>query len=139
MGRMPVGLEAFYTAEYPRLVRALDAYCGDLGLAQELAHEALVRACERWEKVSAMDSPGGWVHRVAINAANSTFRRRRAERRALARPAAQPPTADDPPDTEMGALIRDAITGLPAHERPWVRSRAPGQPLLRGPPGSVGS
>ena len=57
-------------------------YCGDVYVAEELAQEALLRACRRWQHVSALDSPEGWVYRVAVNLANSTWRRRRAELRA---------------------------------------------------------
>lgn len=41
-------LAAFCHREYARLVGALTLYCGDGDVAQELAQEALVRACERW-------------------------------------------------------------------------------------------
>ena len=75
-------LEAFCRAEYPRLVGMLDLYCGDLGVAEELAQEALTRVYRHWKKVSALDKPEAWVRRVAINLANSHFRRRKAERKA---------------------------------------------------------
>jgi DNA-directed RNA polymerase specialized sigma24 family protein len=40
----PDGLVDFYRREYPRVVGALSLYCGDRFVAEELAHEALVRA-----------------------------------------------------------------------------------------------
>ena len=65
----------FFRAAYPRLLSALTLYTGDRDLAAELAQEALAlaRAHRRWPSVSAMDSPGGWAHRVAINLANSSL------------------------------------------------------------------
>ena len=39
----------------------------DVDEAQELAQEAMVRVYERWDRVSAMDSPGGYLYRVATN------------------------------------------------------------------------
>lgn len=49
-------------------------------VAEDLAQDALLKACGRWSKVSTMTVPGAWLHRVAINLANSYFRRRKAER-----------------------------------------------------------
>ena len=72
---------AFCAAEWPQLVRALSLYVGDPYVAEELAQEALLRACRQWATVSQLDSPGGWTWRVATNLANSHFRRARAARR----------------------------------------------------------
>lgn len=47
--------------------------------------EALVRAWRRWSHVSELQSPEGWTYRVAVNLADSSFRRRRAEQRARER------------------------------------------------------
>ena len=80
--REDAGLRDFCTAEYPRLLGTLTLYCNDRGVAEELAQEALARACVSWPKVRGMDAPGAWIHRVAMNLANSHFRRRGAERRA---------------------------------------------------------
>ena len=76
---------AFCAEEFPRLAGALSLYLGDRAIAEELAQEALLKACRRWERVSQLESPGGWTWRVARNLAKSHLRRRRAERRARAR------------------------------------------------------
>jgi RNA polymerase sigma factor (sigma-70 family) len=78
-------LDTFCRNEYPRLVGMLDLYCGDLGEAEELAQEALTRVYRHWKKVSTLDRPEAWAQRVAINLANSHFRRKRAERSARSR------------------------------------------------------
>ncbi|HZP15125.1 MAG TPA: sigma factor, partial [Nocardioides sp.] len=74
-------LTGFCRETWPRLVGALSLMTGDRHVAEELAQEALVRVCERWDEVRAMESPLGWTHRVAFNLASSHFRRRSAERR----------------------------------------------------------
>ena len=63
----------------------LALYVGDRGLAEELAQEALIRLCQHWPRVRRMERPGGWLTRVAMNLARSSWRRRAAEhqRRAL--------------------------------------------------------
>lgn len=69
-------IEAFCRGVYPGLVGTLRLQCGDAELAEDLAQEALTRAWERWESVSRMEDPKGWVFRVAYNLANSERRRR---------------------------------------------------------------
>ena len=112
----PEELVLFCRREHPRLVGVLTLYCGDRVVAEELAQEALVRACERWNTVSQMSAPGAWVHRVAINAATSRFRRRDAERRALARVAGQTDGVASDPDGADAVAIRTAVSTLPSRQ-----------------------
>ena len=77
--------QRFCAAVWPRLVAAVTHYCGDVHVAEELVQEALVRACRRWSHVSGLSSPEGWTYRVAVNLANSAWRRQRAELRAYSR------------------------------------------------------
>lgn len=132
----PDDLRAFCEVEYPRLVAALDLHVGDLHVAEELAQEALVRASQRWTKVSALESPGGWTHRVAMNLATSWWRRRQAEWRAnrratLPATAAKPVGSDrpvlveavpatDPADGADRQAVRRAVADLPAKQRTAV-------------------
>ena len=56
-------------------------FTGDRGQAQDLAQETLLRAWQRWEKVSAYEDPAAWCRRVLSNLATSEWRkssRRRA-------------------------------------------------------------
>jgi RNA polymerase sigma-70 factor, ECF subfamily len=112
----PVELTAFVAREHPRLVRAVHLLLDDHAVAEEVAQEALLRAASRWEQVSAMDSPGGWTHRVAINLATSQLRRRRLERRARSR-AEQDERIVGPPDTATAITVRAALHGLPEPQR----------------------
>lgn len=112
----PPDLAAFCAREYPRLVGTLTLYCGDRLVAEEFAQEALAAACERWERVGRMEAPGAWAHRVAINAANSRYRRHAAERRARRRLAhrEQPAVAD--PDAADAVAVRREIAALPSRQ-----------------------
>lgn len=78
-------MERFCAAAYPQLVGALAHHFGDATLAEDLAQDALVRACDRWATVGDLASPVGWAYRVGVNLGNSWFRRRATERRAHAR------------------------------------------------------
>jgi RNA polymerase sigma-70 factor (ECF subfamily) len=77
--------ESFYRAEYPRIVRLVLASTGRFDLAEELAQDAFLSAHHHWAKVSGYDDPGGWVRRVALNAATSAWRRRKNEAAASVR------------------------------------------------------
>ena len=113
------GVEEFCRAEHPRLLAALTLYTGDADLAAELAQEALARAHRNWPAVSRMDSPGGWAHRVAVNLANSTLRRRRYERAAAARAVSRLPAGQvDVLPSHTGATeVREALAALPPRQR----------------------
>jgi RNA polymerase sigma-70 factor (sigma-E family) len=113
---VPEDLADFCSREYPRLVGTLALYCGDREVAQELAQEALARACASWSKVSRMDAPGPWINRVAINLANSHFRRRAAERRAQDRLDSSAPETKMT-DTALSLTIRRAVAALPKRQR----------------------
>lgn len=110
---------SFCAAEYPRLLGSLSLYCGRADLAEEFAQDALERVCMRWGEVSAMERPGAWVHRVAINLANSRFRRLAAERHAYRRHGA---TADRyvVPDVAAAVEVREAVAALPRRMRAAV-------------------
>lgn len=81
----PRAFEDFFADEYGRTVRVILALRGSAVAAEEIAQEAFLRAYLRWAAVSAMDWPGAWVRRVAVNVATSRLRRAGAETRALLR------------------------------------------------------
>ena len=114
---MPDDATAFCAAEYPRLVGALGLYVGDVAIAEELAQEALLRACQRWERVSALESPGGWTWHVARNLATSHLRRRSAERRAATRVAAAPDRSEPTDGHDDAEEVRRAIAALPDRQK----------------------
>jgi len=111
----PTELVAFVHRERPRLVRAVELLLDDRAIAEEIAQEALVRACSHWERVGTLASPGGWTHRVAINLATSQLRRRRLERRSRSRIARE--DVHHGPDLATSLLVREALATLPAKQR----------------------
>lgn len=103
--------EDWYRQHHPRLVASLTALSGDPDAAADAADEAFVRACERWRRVSAMDSPAGWLHQVGANALRRAKRRRTLEGR-LARPSVRVVHAPLP-HPELWAAVR----ALPERQR----------------------
>jgi RNA polymerase sigma-70 factor (sigma-E family) len=108
--------EAFCARVRPWLIGSLSLYCGDADVAEELAQETLARVWDRWPKVAAMQAPESWAYRVALNLANSHYRRRAAERRATARQD-RPVTSFEDPDTAAALTIRHAVSRLPRRQR----------------------
>jgi RNA polymerase sigma factor (sigma-70 family) len=59
--------ESFFREEHPRVFRLAYLLTGDRAEAADVAQEALARALERWDRVRAMASPGGYVVRTAVH------------------------------------------------------------------------
>lgn len=102
--------------EHPRLLGALSLYCGDGDLARELAQEVIARTCRAWPKVVSMEAPGAWMHRVAINLANSAARRAKLDLRARHRGE---PAGDTHNDVDIATIVavRAALQVLPPPQR----------------------
>lgn len=113
---MELELTSFCKSEYPRLVRVLGLYCGEVGVAEELAQETLARAWRHWSKVRALNQPSSWTTKVAMNLAKSHYRRRAAERRANQRIAGRAESYRDPDPVERQALF-DALQDLSHRQR----------------------
>jgi Sigma-70 region 2 len=113
----PADLEAFCVRVYPRLVGALRLYCGSLELAQELTQDTLVRVCANWEQVANMERPEAWTHRVAINLANSRFRRHAAGRRIASRDRIEPLVTHHDHFVEARLDLERTLAVLPRRQR----------------------
>src|ERR671931_746139 len=75
-------VEAVWRIESARLIAGLARMVGDVGLAEELAQEALVVALERWPESGVPDNPGAWLMATAKHRAIDLFRRnKRLERK----------------------------------------------------------
>lgn len=115
-------LEDFCLDERPQLVAAVTAYCGDPDVAEEVAQEALARACDRWDDVREKRSPGAWTYRVAVNLVNDRFRRRSVERR-VRRQLAEPDGWYRDRDAATVVAVRRAVGMLPPRQRAAVTLR----------------
>ena len=71
-------VEAVFRIEFPRVVAALAHACGgDLGLAEDLAQDALVDALAQWPIEGTPRNPGAWLTAVGKRKAIDRFRRDR--------------------------------------------------------------
>jgi RNA polymerase sigma factor (sigma-70 family) len=69
-------IEAVFRIESARLIAGLARMVRDVGLAEELAQDALVAALEKWPVIGTPDNPGAWLMAAAKNRAKDLLRRR---------------------------------------------------------------
>ena len=105
---------AFYELSWGRTVACTYAITADLGVAEEIAQEAYIRAWSRWSRISAYDEPGAWVRQVATRLAISQWRRGRVARSFLTRVRTPEPVPG--PDESSVALAR-ALSLIPVSQR----------------------
>jgi RNA polymerase sigma factor (sigma-70 family) len=126
----PAPFEAFVEDHQARLFGALCLVTGDRFEAEEICQEAFLRVFERWDRISEMDEPTGYLFRVAMNVFR-TRRRRTALALRRATKLAPPPTdefsavearetvlhglAEVTPD-QRAALVATALYGLSSEE-----------------------
>ena len=68
-------IDALWRIESARIVGAVARIVRDVGLAEDLAQDALVAALEHWPVSGIPDNPGAWLMRTAKNAALDHLRR----------------------------------------------------------------
>jgi RNA polymerase sigma factor (sigma-70 family) len=68
-------IDAVWRIEAPRLIAALTRIVRDVGLAEDLAQDALVAAVEQWPESGVPDNPGAWLMATAKHRAIDRLRR----------------------------------------------------------------
>jgi RNA polymerase sigma factor (sigma-70 family) len=68
-------IQAVFRIESPRLIAGLARMVKDVGLAEELAQDALVTALEHWPETGVPDNPGAWLMATAKRRAIDELRR----------------------------------------------------------------
>jgi RNA polymerase sigma-70 factor (ECF subfamily) len=68
-------IEAVFRIEQAKLIAGLARMVRDVGLAEELAQDALVSALEQWPQSGIPDKPGAWLMAAAKRRAIDRFRR----------------------------------------------------------------
>jgi RNA polymerase sigma factor (sigma-70 family) len=69
-------IDAVWRIESPRLIASLARIVRDVGLAEDLAHDALVAALEQWPASGIPRNPGAWLMATAKHRAIDLLRRR---------------------------------------------------------------
>src|SRR5215468_3006690 len=75
-------IDAVWRIEAARLIAGLARIVRDVGVAEELAHDALVAALEQWPEAGVPNNPGAWLMAAAKHRAIDFVRRnKRLERK----------------------------------------------------------
>jgi RNA polymerase sigma factor (sigma-70 family) len=112
-------IEAVWRIESARLIAGLSRLVRDVGLAEDLAHDALVVALERWPGAGIPENPGAWLMATAKRRAIDQLRRgkRFAEKQdaigveiEALHPASETEIAASPDDVVPDDLLRLMFT-----------------------------
>ncbi len=77
-------MEAVYRIESARIIAGVTRIVRDVGIAEEIAQDALVAALERWPESGVPDNPGAWLMATAKHRAIDLVRRKETYARKLA-------------------------------------------------------
>ena len=70
-------IDAVWRIESAKLIAGLARIVGDIGQAEDLAHDALLIALEKWPKSGVPDNPGAWLMGTAKHRALDLLRRQK--------------------------------------------------------------
>ncbi|KUL24086.1 RNA polymerase sigma factor [Streptomyces regalis] len=106
-------IETVFRIESPRVIAAVARTVRDVGIAEELAQDALVAALEQWPRDGVPDNPGAWLMATAKHRAVDLIRRRENYARKLQEigrdlettaPPEEPSALHDPDDIDDDLL-----------------------------------
>ncbi|MDW5329094.1 RNA polymerase sigma factor [Plantactinospora sp. KLBMP9567] len=98
-------VEAVWRIESARIVAGLARLVQDIGLAEELAQDALVVALEQWPRQGVPPNPGGWLMSTAKHRAVDLIRRRTTYQRKLPELGREVESRPDPTEAELAAVL----------------------------------
>jgi RNA polymerase sigma factor (sigma-70 family) len=122
-------ITAVWRIESPKLIAALARITRDVGLAEDLAQDALVAALEQWPAAGVPDRPAAWLMTTAKNRAIDLKRReamserkheelgREIEMREMATPDFDTALDDDVGDDMLRLIFTAAHPALPPEAR----------------------
>jgi RNA polymerase sigma factor (sigma-70 family) len=110
-------LDRFVADHYSRLVGLLVLRTRDRHVAEELAHESLLKLVKHWDRVRLMENRWAWLATVAINQSRSRWRRLTMVERVEGRLAAGDRSAEGAPGGEALTELLAVIGRLPERQR----------------------
>ncbi|WP_336319324.1 RNA polymerase sigma factor [Streptomyces lavendofoliae] len=105
----PHAVETVFRIESARIIAAVARIVRDVGIAEELAQDALVAALEQWPEKGVPDRPGAWLTATARNRAVDLVRRRETYARKLAEVGRDLETAYEPETAEPDDIDDDLL------------------------------
>src|SRR2546427_5433257 len=111
MGRQKVAetIEAVWRIESARLIAGLARIVGDIGVAEDLARDALVAALERWPESGVPNNPGAWLMATAKHRAIDHVRRGKVVERKHQELGPELEFRQQSPEPDLDAAIDDPV------------------------------
>ncbi|MFD7663981.1 RNA polymerase sigma factor [Streptomyces sp. NPDC059788] len=118
-------VETVFRIESARIIAGVTRVVRDVGIAEELAQDALVAALEQWPESGVPDKPGAWLMAIARRRAVDLVRRKETYARKLAEvgraledvPPPEPADAEDIDDDLLRLIFTACHPVLPAPAR----------------------
>jgi RNA polymerase sigma-70 factor (sigma-E family) len=112
------GFEAFVSARSRALLRTAYLLTGDPDRAEDLLQETLIRAADRWSRISTDGNPEPYVRQILYTRAVDGWRHRRVRDDALAKVPATREEPGPPQDQVASRLVlREALLRLTPRQR----------------------
>ena len=102
-------IDAVWRIESPRLIAGLARMVRDVGVAEDLAQDALVAALEQWPKEGIPRNPGAWLMAAAKHRAIDHFRRNTRHERKHEELAYQLEAGRDDPARALDERLDDDV------------------------------
>ena len=102
-------IDAVWRIESARLIAGVARIVGDVGLAEDLAQDALVAALERWPESGVPDNPGAWLMATAKHRAIDRLRRTKLLERKHEQLGHELEAQREMPEADLAAAIDDQI------------------------------
>jgi RNA polymerase sigma factor (sigma-70 family) len=102
-------IDAVWRIESARLIAGLARIVGDVGLAEDLAQDALVVALEQWPVSGVPDNPGAWLMATAKHRAIDQLRRRKMLERKHEHLGRELEERQVSPESELAEAIDDHV------------------------------
>ena len=102
-------IDAVWRIESAKLIAGLTRIVRDVGLAEDLAQDALVAALEQWPKSGVPDNPGAWLMAIAKRRAIDVLRRGPMLDRKHAELGHELEAKQESPEPELAEAIDDHV------------------------------
>jgi RNA polymerase sigma factor (sigma-70 family) len=104
-----LAIDAVWRIESARIIAGLARIVRDIGVAEELAQDALVAALEQWPKSGVPDNPGAWLMATAKHRAIDLLRRNKRQERKYEEIGREIESKQDMAVADLEAAIDDDV------------------------------
>src|SRR5689334_9786036 len=102
-------IDAVWRIESAKLIAGLTRVVRDVGLAEDLAQDALLAALEQWPKSGVPDNPGAWLMAIGKRRAIDVMRRNPMLDRKHAEIGAELESKQESPEPELAEALDDEV------------------------------